>query len=41
MIENRPMEEVSAVFGVSPDIIYKVKNRMDKMIETVEMEYAE
>ena len=41
VIENRPMEEVSATFGVAPDIIYKVKNRVSKMIEAVEMEYAE
>ena len=41
VIENRPIEEVSATFGVAPDIIYKVKNRVSKMIEAVEMEYAE
>ena len=41
VIENRPMEEVSATFGVTADIIYKVKNRVSKMIEAVEMEYAE
>ena len=32
---------ISATFGVAPDIIYKVKNRVNKMIEAVEMEYAE
>lgn len=41
VLENRAIEEVSASFGVSPDIIYKVKNRVNKMIEAVEMEYAE
>ena len=41
VIENRPIEEVSATFGVASDIIYKVKNRVSKMIEVVEMEYAE
>ncbi len=41
VIENRPIEEVSATFGVTSDIIYKVKNRVSKMIEAVEMEYAE
>lgn len=41
VIENRPIDEVSATFGVSSDIIYKVKNRINKMIEAVEMEYAE
>ncbi len=41
VIENRPIDEVSATFGVSPEIIYKVKNRVNKMIEAVEMEYAE
>ena len=41
VIENRPVEEVAAAFGVSADIIYKVKNRVNKMIEAVEEEYAE
>ena len=41
VIENRPIEEVSATFGVTPDISYKIKNRVSKMIEAVEMEYAE
>ncbi len=41
VLENRPIDEVSATFGVAPDIIYKVKNRVNKMIEAVEMEYAE
>lgn len=41
VLENRPIDDVSAAFGVSPDIIYKVKNRVNNMIEAVEMEYAE
>ena len=41
VLENRPIDEVSAAFGVTPEIIYKVKNRVGKMIEAVEMEYAE
>lgn len=41
VIEKRPIDEVSEAFGVSPDIIYKVKHRVDKMIEAVEAEYAE
>ena len=41
VLENRPIDEVSAAFGVTPDIIYKVKNRVNKMIEAVELEYAE
>lgn len=41
VLENRPVEDVSTEFGVSPDIIYKVKNRVGKMIEAVEEEYAE
>jgi hypothetical protein len=41
VLENRPIDEVSAAFGVAPEIIYKVKNRVNKMIEAVEMEYAE
>ena len=41
VIEDRPIDEVSAAFGVSAEIIYKVKNRVNKMIEAVEMEYAE
>jgi len=41
VIEDRPVDEVAATFGVSPDIVYKVKYRVDKMIEAVEAEYAE
>ena len=41
VIEERPVEDVAAAFGVTPDIIYKVKNRVNKMIEAVEAEYAE
>ena len=41
VVENRPIEEIAATFGVSADIIYKVKNRVNKMIEAVEEEYAE
>ena len=41
VIENRPIDEIIDAFGVSADIIYKVKNRVSKMIEAVEMEYAE
>ena len=41
VIEERSVEDVAAAFGVTPDIIYKVKNRVNKMIEAVEMEYAE
>lgn len=41
VLENRSIDDVSATFGVSPDIIYKIKNRVNKMIEAVEMEYAE
>lgn len=41
VVENRPIEEVSAAYGVSPDIIYKVKYRVEKMIEAVEAEYTE
>ena len=41
VVENRPIEEIAATFGVSADIIYKVKNRVNKMIEAVELEYAE
>ena len=41
VIEERPVEDVAAAFGVTPDIIYKVKNRVNKMIEAVELEYAE
>ena len=41
VLENRPIEEISKAFGVTPEIIYKVKNRVNKMIEAVEMEYAE
>lgn len=41
VVENRPIEEVSVAYGVSPDIIYKVKYRVEKMIEAVEAEYTE
>ena len=41
VLENRTIEDVSTAFGVSPDIIYKVKNRVNKMIEAVELEYAD
>ena len=41
VLENRPIDEISAKFSVSPDIIYKVKNRVNKLIEAVEMEFAE
>ncbi|MCQ2390190.1 MAG: sigma-70 family RNA polymerase sigma factor [Kiritimatiellae bacterium] len=41
VVENRPIEEVSVAYGVSPDIIYKVKYRVEKMIEAVETEYTE
>ena len=41
VLEDRPIDEVSATFGVTPDIIYKVKNRVNNMIEAVEMEYAD
>ena len=41
VIENRSIDEISKTFNVPTDIIYKVKNRVNKMIEAVEMEYAE
>ena len=41
VLENRPIEDVVKTFGVSVDIVYKVKNRVNKMIEAVELEYAE
>ena len=41
VIEERSVEDVAATVGVTPDIIYKVKNRVNKMIEAVEAEYAE
>ena len=41
VIEERSVEDVAATFGVTPAIIYKVKNRVNKMIEAVELEYAE
>jgi len=41
VLENRPIDEIVASFGVSSDIVYKVKYRVDKMIEAVEEEYSE
>ena len=38
VLENRPIDEVSAAFGVAPDIIYKVKNGVNEMLEAVELE---
>ena len=31
VVENRPIEEIAATFGVSADIIYKVKNRVKQL----------
>ena len=41
LLQKLAVDEGSAAFGVSAEIIYKVKNRVSKMIEAVEMEYAE
>ena len=41
VIEERSVEDVAAAFGVTPDIIYKVKSRVNKMIAAVEAECAE
>jgi RNA polymerase sigma-70 factor (ECF subfamily) len=41
VIENRSIDDIASAFDVSADIIYKVKNRVNKMIEAVEMEYSE
>ena len=41
VIENRPIDEIVATFGVTPAIVYKVKNRVNAMIEAVEMEFSE
>ena len=41
VIEERSVEDVAATFDVTPDIIYKVKSRVNKMIEAVELECAE
>lgn len=41
VLENRKIEEIAAAFGVTPAVVYKVKNRVDKMIEAVEEEYSE
>ena len=41
VLEKRPIDEIAATFGVTPAIVYKVKNRINAMIEAVEMEYSE
>ena len=41
LLQKLVVDEVSAAFGVSPEIICKVNNWVNKMIEAVEMEYAE
>ena len=41
VIEERSVEDVAAAFGVTPDISYKVENRVNKMLAAVEAEYAE
>jgi len=41
VIENCAIDEITASFGVSADVVYKVKYRVDKMIEAIEEEYSE
>lgn len=41
VIEERPIEEITTTFGVSADVVYKVKYRLERMIEAVEAEYSE
>ena len=41
VVDGRSVDEVAAAYDVPPDIIYKVKYRVEKMIEAVEAEYGE
>lgn len=41
VIEARPIDEVERKFGVSRDVIYKIKFRVDSAIAVIEEEYAD
>lgn len=41
VIEGRPIDEVERKFGVSRDVIYKIKFRVDSAIAVIEEEYAD
>ena len=41
VIEGRPIDEVEREFGVSRDVIYKIKFRVDSAIAVIEEEYAD
>ena len=41
VLENRPLKDIEKEFGISRDVIYKVKNRIDNAISIVEEEYAD
>ena len=41
VLENRPLKDIEKEFGISRDVIYKVKNRIDNAISIIEEEYAD
>ena len=41
VIEGRPIDEVEREFGVSRDVIYKIKFRVDSAIAVIEEEYVD
>ena len=41
VVEGRPIDEVSALFGVSNNVVSQTKTRIEKMIAAVEAEYGE
>jgi len=41
VLEERPAEEVAAEFGLTKSVVYKIKNRIDRMVAVIEAEYGE
>jgi len=40
-LEERPAEEIAAEFGLAKSVVYKTKNRVDRMVAVIEAEYGE
>ena len=41
VLEGRPIDEIEKEFGVTRDVIYKIKFRVDSAISVIEEEYAD